>query len=731
VIEHLSASYSFPERSAVLRYGFAVLMVVVAVAVRWPLNPILGMNVQFLFFFPALVAASWYGGLGPGLLATGLSALAANFFWMEPAFQVGFNGPGSVVQISVFVAVGALMSVLTERLHQSRRAAEASALENRRQAEELRRAQSETRETEQELRRLVQRQREDHEELAALNRIGRVLVAELDRERLVQAITDEATAITRAEFGAFFYNVVSDQGEAYTLYTLSGAPREAFAGFPMPRNTHVFGPTFRGEGIVRSEDITLDPRYGRNPPYRGMPPGHLPVRSYLAAPVVSRTGEVLGGLFFGHPEPGRFREREERILAGVASQAAVAIENANLYREARLAHEQAEAANRSKDEFLATVSHELRTPLNAIMGWAQLLQSDGADEERFRRGLETIIRNSKLQSQLIDDLLDVSRIVSGKMRLDVRPLDLAPVIEAAVEAIRPAAEARQITLRRVLDPLAGPVAGDPARLQQVVWNLLSNAVKFTSKGGKAEVRLERVNSHVEIIVADNGIGIAREFLPYVFDRFRQLDASTTRQQGGLGLGLSIVRHLVELHGGTVEVKSPGAGQGSTFIVRLPLSIAHLKPADPARVHPRAEVQGGDPCKEDPTLDLRGIRVLVVDDEPDARETLQQILEHCNAEVQTAASAREALEVLPRWRPDVLLSDIGMPGQDGYELIRRVRELPPESGGRTPAAALTAFARPEDRRRALLAGFQMHIAKPVEVKELAAVVANLVRGTGVP
>lgn len=731
MIELVTAPYPLAERSPALRYGFAVLMVAFAAGLRWPLNEILGLSAPFLFFYPAVMAAGWYGGFGPGLLATGFSALLANYYWMDPITRFGLPTPAATFQILFFCGIGAVISLLNDRLHQARRSAQAAARESYQQEETIRQAQGEAHETEEELRSLLQAHRQDREEMEAMNRIGRVLVAELDRERLVQALTDEATAVTRAQFGAFFYNVINDQGESYTLYTLSGAPREAFAGFPMPRNTHVFGPTFRGEGIVRSDDITADPRYGRNPPYRGMPQGHLPVRSYLAAPVISRSGEVLGGLFFGHSDTGCFGEREERILAGIASQASVAFDNATLYREARKSHEQAEAANRSKDEFLATVSHELRTPLNAIMGWAQLIQADGVDPERQRRGIETIIRNAKLQSQLIDDLLDVSRITSGKMRLDVRPTELAPVIDAAVEAVRPAAEAKQIQLRRVLDPLAGPVAGDPARLQQVVWNLLSNAVKFTPKGGKVEARLERVNSHVEIIVADNGMGISRELLPHVFDRFRQLDASTTRQQGGLGLGLAIVRHLVELHGGTVEVTSPGPGEGSTFIVLLPLSIAHVKPADPSRVHPRAEVQMGDPCKDDPALDLKGIRVLVVDDEPDARETLQQILEHCNAEVLTASSAREALEALPRWRPDILISDIGMPGEDGYELIRRVRELPAESGGRTPAAALTAFARGEDRRRALLAGFQMHIAKPVEVKELAAVVANLVRGTGSP
>ncbi|HEV2845073.1 MAG TPA: ATP-binding protein, partial [Thermoanaerobaculia bacterium] len=575
MIENYPAPYPFAERSAVPRYGFALLVVALAAIVRWPLDPILGFSAPFLFFYPALMAAGWYGGFGPGLLATGLSALLANYYWMEPVRQLKLATPSAVLQLGIFCGIGVLISLLNERLHQARRAAEAVALESRRKEAEIRQAQAEAREsegerreTEQELRRLLQSQREDHEELEAMSRIGRVLVAELDRERLVQALTDEATAITGAQFGAFFYNAISEKGEAYTLYTLSGVPREAFAGFPMPRNTHVFGPTFRGEGIVRSDDITADPRYGRNPPFNGMPEGHLPVRSYLAAPVMSRKGEVLGGLFFGHPETGRFREREERILAGIASQAAVAFDNATLYREARLSHEQAETANRSKDEFLATVSHELRTPLNAIMGWAQLLHADGSDPERLRRGLETIVRNAKLQSQLIDDLLDVSRIVSGKMRLDVRPTELPPVIDAAVEAVRPAAEARQIHLQRVLDPLAGPVAGDSARLQQVVWNLLSNAVKFTPKGGKVEVRLERVQSHVEIIVADNGIGIAPDFLPLVFERFRQLDASTTRQQGGLGLGLAIVRHLVELHGGTATAANRPEG-GACFTIALP------------------------------------------------------------------------------------------------------------------------------------------------------------------
>ena len=694
--------------AAWLRYGAAVLAVTLAVLLRLPLQGLLGAEAPFLFFFPAIMFASWYGGLGPGLLATALSVPAATYFFMYPLHSFVLARFGSLVQVLLFSATGVFISLLNEALHRSRRRSE---------------------EREQAVLRAQSQERLSEEELALMNRIGRILAAELDRDRLVQALTDEATRAVNAEFGSFFYNVVESEQESYMLYTLSGVSREAFADFPMPRNTEVFGPTFRGEGIVRSDDITRDPRYGRNPPYHGMPKGHLPVRSYLAAPVISRSGEVLGGLFFGHSTPGVFGEREERILDEIAVQAAIALDNSTLYRQARQALEGAEMANRTKDEFLATVSHELRTPLNAILGWAQLLQSDGVSADRAARGLETIVRNARLQSQLIDDLLDVSRITSGKMRLDVRPTDLVPVIDAAIEAVRPAAEAKQIALRRVLDPLAGPVVGDPARLQQVVWNLLANAVKFTAKGGAAEVRLERVNSHVEILVADNGVGISPAFLPHVFDRFRQLDGSTTRQHGGLGLGLAIVRHLVELHGGTVKVKSPGEGKGSTFVVALPVSVAQMTPAEGLRVHPRAESSPEDPCRTHPELDLKGIRVLVVDDEPDARETLREILEHCNAEVLTAGSAAEALEILPRWRPDVLLSDIGMPGEDGYELVRRVRTLSAEQGGRTPAAALTAFARGEDRRAALRAGFQMHVAKPVEIEELASVVASLARGVG--
>jgi signal transduction histidine kinase/ActR/RegA family two-component response regulator len=389
--------------------------------------------------------------------------------------------------------------------------------------------------------------------------------------------------------------------------------------------------------------------------------------------------------------------------------------------------EEAEAANRTKDEFLATMSHELRTPMTAILGWAQLMRSNMLKETDFSHALEIVERNARAQTKLIDDLLDISRIITGKLRLDVRVVDLAAVIEAVLDSLRPTAEARAIRLQPLLDPQAGPVSGDTDRLQQVVWNLVSNAIKFTPKGGRVQVMLARINSHVEITVSDSGKGISPEFLPHVFDRFRQADGSTTRRQGGLGLGLSIVRQLVELHGGMVSVESEGEGQGATFIVQLPLMATRRSDAGAAtqRRHPTA---GGDTSFDCPPS-LAGLRVLVVDDEPDTRGLLRKVLEGCGSEVTTAGSTAEAMEAIARAKPDVLISDIGMPEEDGYQLIGKMRALEASLADRIPAIALTAYARVEDRVRALNAGFQVHVPKPIEPAELVAVVASLTGRTG--
>ncbi|HJQ27210.1 MAG TPA: GAF domain-containing protein [Blastocatellia bacterium] len=580
--------------------------------------------------------------------------------------------------------------------------------------------------------------REQTEMLETINRIGAVLSAELDQERLVQTVTDAATHLTGAQFGSFFYNVYTDEGGAFMLYTLSGAPREAFAHFPMPRATDLFGPTFRGEGTLLIKDVKKDPRYGNNSPYHGMPPGHLPVTSYLAVPVISRSGEVIGGLFFGHSEAGIFSEKDARIVEGLAAQTAIAMDNARLYqktqqalveREELLSREQkaraqAEEASRAKDEFLGMLSHELRTPLNAIVGWIRMLQRGRLEDELFTRALETIDRNAKLQARLIEDMLDLSRITSGKLRLDVQPTDLTIVINAAVDTLRPAADAKHIRLQVVMDFGAGLILGDSARLQQVIWNLLSNAIKFTPKEGRVQVQLERINSHVEIIVSDTGPGIPEDFMPYVFDRFRQADSSSTRAHGGLGLGLAIVRHLVELHGGTVEAGNRADRQGAVFTVRFPIMVVRRQTGDlaagAARVHPT----GGATIPFDCPPALDGLKVLAVDDEVDARQLLQAVLEQCGAEVRTCGSAQEALRALTEFKPDLLVSDIGMPDIDGYSLMEQIRALPPDEGGRVPAVALTAYARVEDRLAALSVGYNMHVPKPVEPAELALVIASL-------
>lgn len=611
---------------------------------------------------------------------------------------------------------------------------------------------------------------EARDTLEIVNSVGQAVAAELDLEKAVQKVTDAATKLTGAQFGAFFYNRIDEQGEKYMLYALSGVPREAFAHFGMPRNTELFGATFRAKGVVRLDDVTQDPRYGRNTPYGGKPPGHLPVTSYLAVPVVARSGEVLGGLFFGHSEAGRFTQRHERLMVGLAAQTAIAIDNARLFEaerraradaeiaqerlaflaeagavlassldytttleavahlavrfladycvidvieedgatrrlathsdpvkdallqglrdlpppafhmermervirsgepdvmndidvsrateiqkdperhrillalrprsymvvalsthgrtvgtitlvasesgrrygraEVALARElarraavaienarlhaaetraraEAEAANRAKDEFLSVVSHELRTPLNSTLGWVSVLRGD-TEGARTPRALASIERSVRRQTRLIEDLLDVSRIASGKLRLDVRPVDLWAIVDTVAEEARPQAEAKRIQLRVTLESPPAGTAGDPDRLTQIVSNLLGNALKFTAAGGRIEVDLEHGSGDVKLVVRDTGSGIREDFLPHVFDPFRQAESVASRGQGGLGLGLAITRHLVELHGGTIRVESEGEGLGSTFTVSLPRGV------DVERPLPRAEHHG--------------------------------------------------------------------------------------------------------------------------------------------
>jgi signal transduction histidine kinase/CheY-like chemotaxis protein len=442
------------------------------------------------------------------------------------------------------------------------------------------------------------------------------------------------------------------------------------------------------------------------------------VRSYLAAPVKGRRGDVLGGLFFGHPEPGRFTEQHERLLQGIASWAAVALENAALYVSAQ-------EASRLKDEFLATLSHELRTPLNAILGYARMVRAGLMTGDKQARALETIERNAGALTRIVEDVLDISRIISGKLRLRVQQVDLRTVVSAAIDAVLPAADAKGVRLERVLEAPEVPVSGDPDRLQQVVWNLLSNAVKFTPRGGKVQVGLLRVNSHVEVVVTDTGIGISADFLPHVFERFRQAEGGISRERGGLGLGLSISKELVELHGGRIEAASAGENRGATFRIRLPVMVVTTAADHERRVHPQ------QPSSPPPIQvpNLHGVRILVVDDEEDSRRLVREVLEATGAAVDTAGSGAEALERLTVSVPDVLIADLGMPRMDGLDLIRAVRAHGDARVRAVPAAALTAYARSEDRTLALQSGFQLHLAKPIEPAELMAATAALVRQTG--
>jgi len=414
-----------------------------------------------------------------------------------------------------------------------------------------------------------------------------------------------------------------------------------------------------------------------------------------------------------------------KLMKDVTDKRRADAEREHLLQSERTARGEAERSSRMKDEFLATLGHELRTPLNAILGWSQVLRRVG-DNAEVGEGLKVIERNARAQAQIIEDLLDMSSIISGKVRLEMRKVDLASVLEASVNAVRPAAETKGIELRLELDPTIGAVRGDPNRLQQVFWNLLTNAVKFTPKAGRVSVTLGRANSHSKISVEDSGEGIDPVFLPYIFERFRQADASTSRRHGGLGIGLSIVKQLVELHGGSIHASSLGNGTGSTFTVELPVMAldtdarAH---SGPSQVPARSLSEQGEDYS--PSTSLEGVRVLVVDDEADARALIERVLQECEAKVTTAGSAKEAFEYVEREAPDILLSDIGMPKEDGYSLMRRIRNL---SGGASqiPAIALTAYARAEDRAKALQAGYQLHLAKPVEPVKLIAMVASLVR-----
>jgi len=567
--------------------------------------------------------------------------------------------------------------------------------------------------------------RDETRVLELLNNTGAALAGTLELPALLQETVDAATRISGARFGAFYYGADQDEHHLHKC----GDDHEA----PLPAARAVSGISAR-----QAEAIDIDLRQGPGMRHNDLlaapeqrADGAPVLRSCLSMPVRSRSGQLLGRLLLGHPQAGMFSARSERIVAAIAAQAAVALDNTRLYAAARRAAEErkvlldserearaeAERTNQLKDEFLTTLSHELRTPLSAILGWAQVLRRGTRDQADLHRGLHSIERNARAQAQLIEDLLDMSRITSDKVMLDMQTIVPASVIASAIETLRPAADAKHITLNTIIAPDAGTIIGDPGRMQQVIWNLLSNALKFTPQGGQVTISVRRDSSYLTISVADNGIGIEAGFLPYVFDRFRQADASTTRKHGGLGLGLAIVKHLVEQHGGTVTASSAGEMQGATFTVRLPLS----RQAGSEAAH-----KAGPASSDTGLCDLSGIKVLLVDDEADARELAERILRGSHAEVCSAANAAQALQLMSSERPDVLVSDIGMPDIDGLELLALIRALGPAQGGALPALALTAFARPQDRQRALEGSFQAYASKPLDPSALLATVAQLAK-----
>lgn len=634
------------------QYGLAVVAVGLTYALKLPLDEAVGKGAPFQLFSLAIVASAGFGGLGPGLLATVLSTLIGSFY----VGPLAPSASAAVLRSALFLLQGTGISVIGHFLERARRQAEGALVSLRAD--------------------VAERERLDRELAQANRRAAHIL----------ESVHDLFLSLDR-EWRFTYVNGIFARSLGQTPEDLIG--KVIWEKYPALLGT-VFEECYRR--AVREQV-----------PVRFEAPGTVSGRWYRIYAYPSEDG--LSVFSTDIEDQIRAKEEEERRLGQIEE----------LARAAQLARAEAEAANGMKDRFLATLSHELRTPLNAILGWAQILRAGRLDSQGMARGLEVIERNSRAQAQLIGDLLDISRITSGKLRLDVRPVDLAEVLESALATLVPAAQSRGVAIDRFLDLDAGLVQGDPDRLQQVFWNLLSNAVKFTNRGGRVEIRLEAADSQARIQIRDSGQGIEPDLLPHVFELFRQGDGSSVRRQGGLGLGLSIVRELVELQGGTVQAESPGLGFGSTFTVLLPLAVPRSFETVPAGP---GILAAGEPSRPP----LAGLRLLAVDDEPDTLEVLAELLSLRGADVATASSAAQALEVLSHFEPDVLLSDISMPGRDGYDLIREVRANRDPEG--LPAVAVTAFAGPEDRKRALTAGFQAHLAKPVDPGELVDVIARL-------
>lgn len=698
-------------------YSIAFLTVLLALLLTLLLWQLHRLNSIYPLFLAAVMVSSWYGGLNPGLLATFLSAIVCAYFLLPPFYSLAITG-FSLVGLLQFVLVALLISLLNTRLRQARSQAQMNAVAALQNYERLRESQDSLRQSEERYRLLVEGV--TNYAIFMLDPNGNFTSWNIGAERILGY--QEAEIIDQP-FERIFSPEAIEQGQPQQVL------RKAVAeGFSRENRWHI-----RKDGTFFWAHCLITPLRDNDGNLRGF--------SKIMQDITERK---------------QAEEEKEQLL--LREQAARAVSEA--------AQSVAEAANRSKDEFLAIVSHELRTPMTAIIGWAGMLQTGVLDEAKATLALEIIERNANLQMQLIEDLLDISRIVRGELSLSIDLVDLVEVITAAIEVVQSLANAKDIQLETILDTPIEKIWGDSDRLQQVVLNLLTNAIKFTPDGGRVEVRLSKeigsgeefsqppIPNYLQIEVSDTGKGISSDFLPHVFERFWQADSTHTRSNKGLGLGLAIAHHVVELHGGTIEAQSQGIGQGATFTVKLPIleesreaallyetlrgfhaqravrlrsvteeqeRITYIPPSFPQFQIPNPQQRVPSP--------LTGLRVLVVDDEADVRQWITAVLEECGAEVSTFSSTGEALEALEELHLDVLISDIGMPGEDGYALMRKIRELKPELGGRIPAVALTGYAGVEDYKEALAAGFQLHVAKPVRAAELIAVVASLGKMSG--
>jgi PAS domain S-box-containing protein len=754
-----AASPSSGSWARVRAFGLVALSVVCITLLRLPLEPLLHGRAPYALYYLPILWAAWYAGVGPTLVAIALSLGAS---W---AFVVPGEEPGYRASIALFLAVSAGMLVMARfaRAIQDAQFFSASVIESSDDAiitknldgiiqswnrgarnlfgytaEEvigrpvtILTPPEQMDEETQILERLRRGERLEHFETLRVAKDGRRIEVSLtvspvcDRfgniigaSKIARDITEQkrrlaelaaqrewlgrtlesigdAVIATDAEGRVVFLNGVAQRLTGWTQADARGKPcEEVFHIVGEDSRKPVESPVTRvlrdGTVVGLANSTVLIAVDGSEHPIDDS-----------GAPILGANGRVDGVVLV-------FRDISERKRAEADRRSAVT-ERERLLEGERAARNEAEHANRSKDEFVAMVSHELRTPLNAIMGWTQILKGRSPDIETMKRGIDVIERNTKTQVQLISDLLDMSRIISGKLRLDVQDVDLIALIQAAIETTRPAADAKSISVDASMDPSVAATTGDPTRLQQCIWNLLSNAIKFTPQGGRVCIRLGRSGSHIEISVSDNGTGIRADFLPFVFERFRQAETAPSKRTGGLGLGLAIVKQLAELHGGSVRVESEGEGQGAKFTLTLPIRALRSNAAV-TRAEPEARA-------------LDHVTVLLVEDDPDNREVLRTLLEQHHAEVAATGSADEALQMMPSLRPTVLVSDIGLPEIDGYELIRRVRQIDSEAGG-VPAIALTAHASSDDRTRALRAGYQAHIAKPVSPGELVATVASL-------